>query len=97
MKKNDECPTVEGEDCTISFNAEYVLISHKKKFFKKYLTIDEHEKLFKNISRSYWDKKYQHDQITLLEDAIKVQKKSRKVLSDAEELSSDIGLMIDKF
>ena len=97
MKENNDCPTVEGGDCTISFNAEYVLISHKKKFFKKYLTIEDHEKLFKNISQSYWDKRYRQDQITLLEDAIEVQKKSEKVLLDAEELSSDIGLIIDKF
>lgn len=97
MKENDNCPTVKSEDCTISFNDEYVLISHKKKFFKKYLTMEEHEKLFKNISKSYWDKRYREDQINLLEDAIEVQKKSEKVLVDAEELSSDIGLMIDKF
>ena len=95
--ENNDCPTVEGGDWTISFNAEYVLISHKKKFFKKYLTMEEHEKLFKNIAKSYWDKKYEQDQITLLEDAIEVQKKSEKVLVDAEELSSDIGLIIDKF
>tara|TARA_R100000781_G_scaffold114372_2_gene85002 strand:- start:341 stop:802 length:462 start_codon:yes stop_codon:yes gene_type:complete len=95
--ENDDCPTVEGGDCTISFNTEYVLVSYKKKFFKKYLTIEDHEKLFKNIAESYWDKKFEQDQIDLLEDAIEVEKKSEKVLSDAEELSSDIGLIIDKF
>ena len=97
MKENNDCPTVKAEDCKISFNDEYVLISYKKKFFKKYLTMEEHEKLFKNISKSYWDKRYRQDQITLLEDAVEVQKKSEKVLVDAEELSSDIGLIIDKF
>lgn len=97
MKEKNNCPTVKAEDCTISFNDEYVLISHKKKFFKKYLTMEEHEKLFKNISKSYWDKKYKHDQITLLENTTEIEKKSEKVLVNAKELSADIGLMIDKF
>ena len=46
MKEKNNCPTVKAEDCTISFNDEYVLISHKKIFFKKYLTMEEHEKLY---------------------------------------------------
>lgn len=99
MAKEEECPTVEGGDCTISFNDQYVLISHKGKFFKKFLTIDEHERIFKNVSGSYWNKKsmLEKQSIAMLNEAVKIEKKSEEVLIGAQELSADIGLIIDKF
>ena len=99
MSKDEECPTVKGGDCTISFNDQYVLVSHKGKFFKKFLTIEEHERIFKNVSKTYWDKKFREKKqsIAMLNEAVKVEKKSEKVLASAEELSADIGLIIDKF
>ena len=99
MSKDEECPTVKGGDCTISSNDQYVLISHKGKFFKKFLTIEEHGRIFKNVSQSYWDKKSMLDKrsIAMLNEAVKIEKKSEKVLAGAQELSADIGLIIDKF
>lgn len=99
MSKDEECPTVKGGDCTISFNDQYVLVSHKGKFFKKFLTIEEHERIFKNVSQSYWNKKSMLDKrsIAMLNEAVKIEKKSEKVLAGAQELSADIGLIIDKF
>ena len=99
MSKDEECPTVKGGDCTISFNDQYVLISHKGKFFKKFLTIEEHERIFKNVSKTYWDKKFREEKqsIAMLNEAVKIEKKSEEVLIGAQELSADIGLIIDKF
>ena len=99
MSKDEECPTVKGGDCTISFNDQYVLVSHKGKFFKKFLTIEEHGRIFKNVSQSYWNKKSMLDKrsIAMLNEAVKIEKKSEKVLAGAQELSADIGLIIDKF
>ena len=99
MAMDQECPTVEGGDCTISFNDQYVLISHKGKFFKKFLTTVEHERIFKNVSQSYWDKMSMErkQSIAMLNEAVKIESKSEEVLAGAQELSADIGLIIDKF
>jgi len=101
MDKNreEECPTVKGGDCTISFNDQYVLISHKGKFFKKFLTIEDHGRIFKNVSQSYWDKKsmLEEQSIAMLNEAVRIESKSEKVLVGAQGLSADIGLIIDKF
>ena len=99
MAMDQECPTVEGGDCTISFNDRYVLISHKGKFFKKFLTIEDHARIFKNVSQSYWDKieKLENESIAMLNEAVRIESKSEEVLAGAQELSADIGLIIDKF
>lgn len=99
MAMDQECPTVEGGDCTISFNDRYVLISHKGKFFKKFLTAVEHERIFKNVSQSYWDKMSMErkQSIAMLNEAVRIESKSKDALVGAQGLSADIGLIIDKF
>tara|TARA_R110001592_G_scaffold83707_2_gene247977 strand:+ start:12559 stop:12888 length:330 start_codon:yes stop_codon:yes gene_type:complete len=97
--KEEECPTVKGGDCTISFNDRYVLISHKGKFFKKFLTMEDHARIFKNVSQSYWDKneKLKNESIAMLNEAVRIESKSKDALVEAQGLSADIGLIIDKF
>jgi len=76
----------EPKKITLSFNPDaegmYVLISIDGEFYRKYLTEKEHGNILQGCVQSYFEKK----SIALLNDAVKVDKESKKLLGKAQEL-----------
>ena len=75
----------EPKKITVSFNPDaegiYILISIDGEYYKKYLTEKEHGNILQRCMQSYFEKK----SIALLNDAVKVDKESKKLLDKAQE------------
>ena len=76
----------EVKQLTITFNPDhegvYVLVNIDGEYHKKYLTEEQHENILQSCFQSYFQKK----SIALLNDAVRIEKQSEKLLEKTEAM-----------
>jgi|TARA_R100000278_G_scaffold120096_1_gene102161 hypothetical protein len=76
----------EVKQLTITFNPDhegvYVLVNIDGEYHKKYLTEEQHGNILQSCFQSYFQKK----SIALLNDAVRIEKQSEKLLEKTEAM-----------